>query len=409
MIKSDTRTRKPLTDMYIRTVKPGVRPIPLGDGKALSLVVMPTGARLWHYRFRIFGKENVFSIGAYPNISIAEARAARDAARQLVKMGVNPNHNRKAERLRAAYESVNTFAAVAKEWLDDKQSQWTASTYRQRRNLLESEVLPDIGSLPMRQVTSAHVYATVKRIAARAPQMGVMAMQCIGAIFRLAIVTMRAEVDVTYVLRNSIRAAPTRHKSTLAPLAIPAFFDALDRYSGHFATKAAIRLLWFTLARPGEVVGSRWEEFDLGNAVWTIPAERMKMRREHSVPLPRQAVELLRRLRAINPNSDFILPNRLEPRRRASQTILAKAFDSMGYVGKFSPHGVRATGRTILGEQGHPKDVLERQLAHQDKKHVRAYDQGDRLEARRVVMQGWADYLDGLRASGNVVNINYKG
>ena len=257
----------------------------------------------------------------------------------------------------------------------------------------------------MRQVTTAHVHAIVKRIARRAPQMAVVARQCIGAISRLAIVTMRGDIDLSYALRDAIRTAQTQHKATLRVREIPMFFTALDTYPGHLATRAAIRLLWSTLARPSEVIGARWKEFDLANAVWTIPAARMKMRRSHAVPLPKQTVNILTHLRAASSHSDFLVPNRVSPQKPASPTILAKAFASMGYAGKFSPHGVRATGRTILGEQGHPRDILERQLAHQDKKEVRAYDQGDRLEARRKVMQGWADYLDGLCNGGNVVSL----
>jgi integrase len=165
-------------------------------------------------------------------------------------------------------------------------------------------------------------------------------------------------------------------------------------------------LQWLTLARPGEIIGARWDEFDLEEAVWTVPASRMKMRQPHTVPLPDQAVELLRLLKSITGISEYIVPNRAHPKRPASESILIKAFEAMDYAGKLSPHGVRVTGRTILGEQGHPKELLELQLAHREKKIVRAYDQSDRLEARRKIMQGWADYLDGLvSGGGDVVNI----
>ena len=166
--------------------------------------------------------------------------------------------------------------------------------------------------------------------------------------------------------------------------------------------------MWWTLARPTEVIAARWREFDLENGNWTIPAERMKMRQPHSMPLPNQAVEMLESLAKITGRSEYILPNRSSPKKHAANSIFVKAFYSLGYEGKLTPHGVRVTGRTILGEQGHPRDVLERQLAHTDAKHVRAYDQGDRLEIRREIMQGWADYLDALRADTNIVNIRKK-
>ncbi len=399
----------PLTDTRIRFLKPSEKPYRLTDGGGLGLEVRPTGGRLWRYRYRLAGKENVFAIGAYPEVSLKEARNARDDARKLVKKGIHPAHQRKADLLRAAHENANTFEAVAREWLEANKKHWTPRTYRQRKRLLERDVLPAIGALPMRQVTPADGHKILQRIEARAPQMAVIAKQSIGAISRLAIVTMRADSDIAYPLRNTVRTVPVKHKRPLRPNEIPKFFAALDQYAGYFPTKAAIRLLWFTLARPTEVLEARWDEFDLDNAVWTIPAERMKMRQSHTFPLPTQAIELLEILRGISGSFQHLIPNRSDPRRHATHTLLVKAFYGMGYSGKFSPHGIRVTGRTILGEQGHPRDVLERQLAHQDAKHVRAYDQGDRLEARSVIMQHWADYLDGLRQGSNVVNLKRQG
>jgi Integrase len=399
----------PLTDTRIRSLKPSGRPRKLSDGGGLHLEVRPTGARLWRYRYRIGGIENVFAIGAYPEISLSEAREARDAARKLAKRGIHPAHQRKAERIRSKYESANTFAAVAREWLEERRSHrdapWTQRTYRQRKNLFEADVFPHIGSLPLRQVTPAHAHAILKRIEARAPQMAVIARQCFSAISHLGIATMRSDVDLGYPLRSALRLAPTQHKTPLRAHQIPAFFKALDRYPGYFPTKVGVWLLWLTLARPIEVIGARWDEIDLENGTWSIGRGRMKMRQAHAVPLPTQAVELLKTLRALSGRSEYLIPNRKNPKRPAAVTLLAKAFAAMGYEGKFTPHAVRVTGRTILGEQGHPRDVLERQLAHRDKKEVRAYDQGDRLDARRGVMQGWADYLDGLCSGANVVSI----
>jgi integrase len=238
--------------------------------------------------------------------------------------------------------------------------------------------------------------------------MAVIARQAFSAISALGIATMRAESDLGYPLRNSVKLDPTKHKRPLRPSQIPAFFKAVDQYAGYFPTKAAIRLQWLTLARPGEIVRARWDEFDLDESVWTIPASRMKMRQPHTVPLPTQAVDILRLLRSVTGVSEYIVPNRAHPKRHASESILIKAFEAMGYANRLSPHGVRVTGRTILGEQGHPRDLLERQLAHREKKVVRAYDQGDRLEPRRKIMQGWADYLDGLTAGANVINLNTR-
>jgi integrase len=413
MVSADTRKGSfrhsdgSLTDRKVRNAKCSKTPYKLTDGRGLYLEVRPTGARLWRYRYRIGGKENVFALGAYPDLSLAHAREELRSARKLVKEGTHPAHQRKADKLRATYENANTFAAVAREWLKANQTHWTPRTHRQRERLLERDMFPKIGSLPLRQVTPAHAHLVVTQIAARAPQMAAIARQAFSAISALGIATMRADTDLGYPLRNSVKLAPTQHKRPLRPNQIPAFFKALNEYPGYFPTKAAIRLQWLTLVRPIEVVEARWDEFDIEEGIWTIPAHRMKMRQPHAVPLPKQAVELLRLLRPITGASEYLLPNRAHPKRHASASILIKAFEAMGYANRLSPHGVRVTGRTILGEQGHPKDLLERQLAHQEKKHIRAYDQGDRLEKRRKIMQGWADYLDGLMSGGaEVVNIN---
>jgi integrase len=403
-----SRKNAGLSDTRIRSAKPRSKAYKLSDGNGLHLEIAPTGARLWRYRYRIGGKENVFAIGTYPEVPLAAAREKRDDARRLVKEGIHPSHNRKTERIKAVYEGSNTFRAIALEWLAANKPHWAARSHRQRERILDLDIFPHIGALPMRQITPAHAHAILRRIESRAPQMAVLARQCISSISRLAIMTMRADVDVAYPLRSAVKVRATKHKTPLRVNEIPSFFKALERSASYFPTKAGLRLIWLTLVRSVEIRGAKWEEFDLENAIWTVPARRMKMRQPHAIPLPTQAIELLKLMRAVNRASEYLIPNRKNPRKPAAHSIFIKAFYSLGYAGKLTPHGVRVTGRTILGEQGHDRDVLERQLAHRDKKEVRAYDQGDRLEARRTVMQGWADYLDGLCSGANVVKINSK-
>jgi integrase len=397
-----------LSDTRIRAAKPRRKAYKLPDGNGLHLEVSPTGARLWRYRYRIGGKENMFAIGSYPEVSLAAAREERDKARKLAKDGIHPSHKRKTERIRAVYEGSNTFKAIALEWLAANKPHWALRSHRQRERILELDIFPHIGALPMRQVTPAHAHAILRRMESRAPQMAVLARQCISSISRLAIMTMRADVDIAYPLRSAVKVRATQHKTPLRVNQIPAFFKALERSALYFPTKAGLQLMWLTLARPAEVIGATWEEFDLENAIWTIPAHRMKMRQPHAIPLPSQAMAILKLLRAVNRSSEYLIPNRNNPRKGAAHSLFIKALYSLKYTGKFTPHGIRVTGRTLLGEQGHDRDVLERQLAHRDKKEVRAYDQGDRLEARRKVMQGWANYLDGLCAGANIVNIKVK-
>lgn len=401
-----TGRQMPLSDTRIRAAKARTKPYRLSDGWGLYLEIRPTGARLWRYRYRLAGKENLFAIGAYPEVSLSGARDERDAARKLVRTGIHPSHHRRTRRLHAAFQNANTFEAVAREWLATNKENWTRASHRQRERLLEGDVFPQIGPLPMKQVEPAHAYAVLKRLQTRAPQMAVVARQAFAAISRLAIRTGRGSIDLGYPLRDAVKVQPTEHKRPLAVREIPAFFTELDQYAGTPQTKGAIRVLWWTLARPTEVLGMRWEEIDWESATWTIPASRMKMRKPHRVPLPTQAIDLLKGLRAIEPRSEFVVPNRLKPKKPAGHTVLVKAFYAMGYKDRFTPHAIRVTGRTILGEQGHPRDLLERQLAHREKKEVRAYDQGDRLEARRPIMQAWADSLDGLASGAAVTNIS---
>jgi integrase len=400
-----SRQNTGLSDTRIRAAKPRRKAYKLPDGNGLHLEVSPAGARLWRYRYRIGGKENVFAIGSYPDVSLAQAREELDKARKLVGRQIHPSHNRKTERIKAVYEGSNTFKAIALEWLAANKPHWAPRSYRQRERILELDIFPHVGALPMRQVTPAHAHAILRRIESRAPQMAVLARQCFSSISRLAIMTMRGDVDIAYPLRSAVKVRATQHKTPLRVNQIPAFFKALERSPLYFPTKAGLQLMWLTLARPVEVIGAKWEEFDLDDAIWTIPAYRMKMRQPHAIPLPTQALAILKLMKAVNRSSEYLIPNRRNSRKGAAHSLFIKAFYSLGYTGKFTPHGIRVTGRTILGEQGHDRDVLERQLAHREKKEVRAYDQGDRLDARRKVMQGWADYIDGLRAGGNVVNI----
>ncbi len=266
----------------------------------------------------------MFAIGSYPEVSLAAARDERDKARKLVRDGIHPSHNRKTERIRAVYEGSNTFKAIAVEWLAANKPRWAPRSYRQRERVLEIDILPHVGALPMRQVTPAHAHAVLRQIESRAPQMAVLARQCFSSISRLAIMTMRADVDIAYPLRSAVRVRATRHKTPLRVNQIPAFFKALDCSPLRFPTKAGLQLMWLTLARPVEVIGAKWEEIDFDEAVWTIPVHRMKMRQPHAVPLPKQALAILKLLRAVSRSSEYLIPNHTNPRRGPRTRCLSR-------------------------------------------------------------------------------------
>ncbi len=396
----------PLTDSKIRNTKPGEKPIKLTDSGGLYLEVRPTGAKLWRYRYRIAGKENVFAVGEYFNdkrgghISLDEARTERDKARVLVRQAIHPSHNRRAVRLATHAENANTFEAVAREWIAKKKPAWTAYYLRQVERFLASDVFPYIGNLPIRNVTAAHLLEIVQRVEGRgAETVALLVRQWASAVFRYAVATLRAEIDPAAALKGAIHRPKIEHRKPMTHDQIKAFMKALDGYAGYRTTVIALRLMLLTFVRTVELRGALWAEINLDRAEWRIPAERMKMREPHIVPLSWQSVELLRELHTHTGGRSFLFPNYRNPRACMTATTLNRALERMGFNGKesigFSAHGFRATASTILNEVGFRPDVIERQLAHAERNKVRAsYNQAEYLEERRAMMQQWADLTD---------------
>ncbi|GAB3781346.1 tyrosine-type recombinase/integrase [Dyella agri] len=392
----------PLTDAKVRTAKPTPKSTKMADGRGLYLEVRPTGAKLWRYRYRIAGKENIFAIGEYPSISLAEARNEHLRARALVASGVHPSHNRKVERLSNMVANANTFEAVANEWVAKKSVNWTAYYKRQVEGVLGADVFPHVGRLPIRSVTAGHLLEIVRRVDARgATTIALLIRQWSSAIFRYAVATLRADNDPAAALRGAIERSRVVHHRPLSRAQIVQFMVALDRYGGYRTTVIALRLMLLTFVRTVELRKALWNEFDLDLAQWRIPAERMKMREPHIVPLSKQAVVLLQELRAYTGGQGLLFPNYRRPRESMTATTLNRALERMGFNGKdsigFSAHGFRATASTILNELGYRSDVIERQLAHAERNKVRAsYNQAEYLEDRKVMMQDWANLIDDL-------------
>ena len=397
-------TRMALKDTQVKNAKPKAKSYKLTDGEGLQIEIKPNGAKLWRLRYRLHGKESVYSIGKYPAVSLLKAREKREDAKELIRQGINPSHRRKQEKIKRTHESKNTFKAVANEWLERNVEKWSEKTYLQRSRILANDVFPQIGGLPIRDIDASQVLEIIQTIERRAPAMAVIAQQAISAIFRLAIVTLRAEIDPVFFIRGVLKPRKTTHHKILSKDELPDFLRALDNYSGSFANQIALKLAILTLARTNEVLKSKWSEFDLDEATWMKNAENVKQREEHRVPLPSQAVDLLRGLHFITGNREHLFPNKADPRRPVSKGVLWKAIVSMGYQNRFSPHGLRGTGSTLLNSMGFRPDIIERQLDHQERDRVRAaYNHADYLDERREMMQVWADYLDNLVNSDNVV------
>ncbi|AYH11944.1 integrase [Pectobacterium parmentieri] len=387
----------PLTDAKIRSTKPTSKPIKLADGGGLYLEVRPSGSKLWRYRYRIAGKENVFALGEYPTLSLAEARAEHDKARALVKQAIHPAHQRQLERMANHSANANTFETVAREWIDKKSPDWTPYYLRQVERFFAADVFPVIGKLPIKSVKAAHLLEIIKRIEGRgAETVALLVRQWSSAIFRYAVATLRADGDPAAALKGALRRPKVEHHKPLSRTEIADFMQALNRYGGYRTTVIALKLMLLTFVRTVELRKAEWNEFDLDGAEWRIPAGRMKMREEHIVPLSTQAIVLLRELQTYTGGRGWLFPNYRNPQDCMTATTLNRALERMGFNGKdsigFSAHGFRATASTILNEMGYRPDVIERQLAHTERNKVRAsYNRAEYLDERRKMMQVWAD------------------
>ena len=394
-----------LTNTEVAQAKKNAKAYKLTDGAGLYLEVTPSGGKLWRYRFRLHGKESTFSLGEYPRISLSEARKTREEARELVKAGINPAHNRKVALLQRKQEAATTFESIASEWFAAKSGKWSAGYAHSVKTIIEQDLNKFIGSLPIKDIKTPAVYDVVRRIAKRqAPTRAILARQIIGSVFKLAILTHRAEYNVADPIKGEIARRVVEHRKHLRQDDLPDFLRKLEDYTGHITTKIALKLLMLTAVRPGELCGAAWGEFDLDRGEWRIPAERMKMRALHFVPLPRQAIDLLRELKDLTGHEEYLFPCQGTKSPVIPSATLRNAVTKLGYADRFSPHGARGTFSTLCNELGFRPDVIERQLAHTEQNKVRAsYNQAEYLTERRAMMQQYADMLDALKAGAQVI------
>jgi len=394
-----------LTNTEVAQAKKSAKAYKLTDGAGLYLEVTPSGGKHWRYRFRLQGKESLFSLGEYPSVSLAEARKQREESRELVKTGINPAHHRKAALLQRRNEAAITFEAVATEWYSARSGAWSTGYAHSVKTIIDDDINKFIGALPIKAIRTPAVYEVVRRIAKRqAPTRAILARQIIGSVFKLAILTHRAEYNVADPIKGEIARCVVEHRKHLRQADLPDFLRRLEDYTGHVITKIALKLLLLTAVRPGELCGASWAEYDLDRGEWRIPAARMKMKAVHFVPLPRQAVELLRELKELTGHERYLFPNQGTKSPTIPTATLRNAVMKLGYGDKFSPHGARGTFSTICNELGFRPDVIERQLAHSEQNKVRAsYNQAEYLTERRAMMQQYADMLDAMKAGAQVI------
>ncbi|MEL7641677.1 MAG: integrase arm-type DNA-binding domain-containing protein [Solidesulfovibrio sp.] len=399
----------PLTDAAVRNAKAMDKTLRLKDERGLYLEVSPKGGKWWRLRYWLASKENRLSLGVYPDVSLKEARERRDEARKLIAKGIDPSAARKEEKAEAAAEAL-TFEHVAREWYERFKPKWSPSHSLDVIQRLEKNVFPSLGPLSIRDITAPELLTAVRLIEGRgAVKSARRVLQMCGQVFRYAVATGQADRDIAADLRGSLPPAREKHHASITdPKGVAQLLRAIDGYQGSFVALCALRIAPLVFVRPGELRHAEWSEIDLDKAEWRIPAEKMKMREQHIVPLSRQAVAILRELHPLTGVGRYVFPSiRTSARPMSENTVLA-ALRRMGYTkDEMTGHGFRSMASTLLNEQGWNRDAIERQLAHGERNAVRAaYNFAEHLPERRRMMQAWSDYLDTLKAGAKVTPIH---
>jgi len=400
-----------LTDLKIRQTAAPTSPLKLTDGGGLYIEIKPNGSKLWRYRYRIAGKENVFALGAYPTISLQDARRMRDDARALVKQGIHPSHARQSEKAHNIELSGILFRTFADEWMEEKKQTIVPYYYQQIERGFREDIYPFIGNLPLWSIKTIHVYDIVDRVRKRgAPSVAINLRQWMSQVFVKAIVNGLIESDPAAPLHRTIQRGEINHAQAMNSSEITEFIKRLDKYGGNRTTVIALNLMMLTFVRTNELRHAQWTQFDLERRFWIIEAGRMKLRRKHLIPLAAQAVALIEELRGITGANLYLFPNNRDPRKCMSPTTINRAIEYLGYEpATWTGHDFRATAQTQLLEMGFEEDHTEVQLAHAKRSKTKAaYNHAKYLRPRIKMMQTWADWLDERRNEARVESPSSK-
>ncbi|MGE2144619.1 tyrosine-type recombinase/integrase [Klebsiella pneumoniae] len=388
-----------LNARQVDTAKPREKAYQLADGAGLYPEVVPSGSRYWRMKYRFNGKEKRLAFGVYPAVSLAQARALRDEAKKKLAEGIDPSFAKKEEKLVRDVRLHNTFQAVALEWHGTKVSRWSEGYASDIIEAFDKDIFPYIGQQPVNEIKPLVLLNVLRRMESRgATEKAKKVRQRCSEVFRYAIVTGRAEYNPAADLTSAMSGHESKHYPFLTVEELPDFFKALSGYTGSPLIVLAARLLILTGVRTGELRGAFWSEFDLEKAVWEIPAERMKMKRPHLVPLSTQALEIVQQLKVMSGQYPLVFPGRNDPRKTMSEASINQVFKRIGYTGKVTGHGFRHTMSTILHEEGFNTAWIETQLAHVDKNAIRGtYNHALYLEGRKEMMQWYANYMAELQ------------
>lgn len=400
----------PLTVPQLQAAKPRAKPYKLADGLGLYVLVTPAGSRLWRFKYRHDGRERLLAFGAFPEVTVTEARARRDDARKKLRDGVDPGAERRAAQAAAAPIVGESLEALAREWHARQLHTWTEGHAHTTMRRLEAYVFPTLGKRLVREIEPGELLATLRRIEARGHlETAHRVHGIVREVFAYGIATGAAITNpATAVGRKALTPTKVRNLPAVTdPREVGALLRAIDDYPGTHIVRCAFRLAPLVFVRPGELRAAEWREFNLDAAEWRIPGERMKRGVAHIVPLARQALAILGETYALTGRGRYVFPSARGDDRPMSNAAITAALRRMGYDRQtMTWHGFRSIASTLLNEQGWNRDAIERQLAHGSDDEVRAaYNRAEYLPERRRMMQAWADYLDTLRG-GNVVALH---
>ncbi len=391
-----------LTDSIIKAAKPRDRRYSLTDGKGLTLLVYPDGRKYWRIRYYFHGIEKMLSLGAYPETTLAKAREEHKRLREILAKGVDPSVHRKMEKYRASVAANNKFETVARAWWEHWRGNKTERHAFDTIRRLERNAFPVIGTTPVSELKPSFIIAMIKQIEGRGvANMARRVSTICGQVMRYAVAHELAERNPfsDFKVSDVLKPVAETNYARIDKAELPDFLKCLDNYHGNPLTRIAMQLMLLVFVRTRELTEAKWSEINLQDRLWKIPAERMKMRTPHIVPLSDQAIKIIEELKQYSLHSEFLFPGERTYKKPMSNNTILKALERMGYKGRMTGHGFRGLASTILHERGFDHNHIELQLAHSPEDEVSAaYNYATYLEPRRQMMQSWADYIDEIRA-----------
>jgi integrase len=404
-------TTDKLTDTGIRGAKGRAKSYKLFDGGGLYVLVRPDGSRYWRFKYYVAGVEKLISFGVYPTVSLAMARKRRQSARDSLEAGHDPSVQRQEQKAAKRNAATSTFEAVARDWFSKRSKSWAPSNATKILSRLERDAFPWLGDNPIVEISGPKILETLRRVEQRgAVESAHRIKQYINSIFEFAIETHRVRANPTPHSRALATPARKGYASITDPTGVGSLIRAIRSYQGSFLTRIALQLAPLLFVRPGELRAAEWAEFELDDALWRIPAARMKMKTPHLVPLSRQAIALLTEVKQLTGLGKLVFPSERGGARPMSSNTLNAALRTLGFSKEqMTSHGFRHMASTLLNEHGWNRDAIERQLAHAERNSMRAaYNAAEYLPERKKMMQWWADRLDALADTKNLVPLRAK-